>query len=45
MQIGDRRARGGVQVAKQNGKAAGYLVIHHHFFGAAFIEMLRVAED
>lgn len=43
MQICEWLARGGVQVAEQNGKAAGYLVIHHHFFGAAFIEMLMVA--
>ncbi|ACF52497.1 GNAT family N-acetyltransferase [Stenotrophomonas maltophilia] len=43
LQIGDWLARGGVQVAEQNGRAVGYLVIHHHFFGEAFIEMLMVA--
>ena len=43
MQIGDWLARGGVQVAEQNGKVVGYLVIHHHFFGEAFVEMLMVA--
>lgn len=43
MQIGDWLARSGVQVAEQNGKVVGYLVIHHHFFGEAFIEMLMVA--
>ncbi len=43
MQIGDWLARGGVQVAEQNGKVVGYLVIHHHFFCEAFVEMLMVA--
>ena len=43
MQIDDWLARGGVQVAEQNGKVVGYLVIHHHFFGEAFVEMLMVA--
>ena len=43
LQIGDWLARGGVQVAEQNGRAVGYLVIHHHFFGEAFVEMLMVA--
>ncbi|HDS1623163.1 GNAT family N-acetyltransferase [Stenotrophomonas maltophilia] len=45
MQIADWLAHGVVQVAEQGGKIVGYLVIHHHFFGEAFIEMLRVARE
>lgn len=36
-------AAGGVHVAERNEAAFGYMVIHHHFFGEAFIEMLMVA--
>mgnify|MGYP006194989781 FL=1 len=45
MQIADWLAHGVVQVAEQDGKIVGYLVIHHHFFGEAFIEMLMVARE
>ncbi|WP_414605879.1 GNAT family N-acetyltransferase [Stenotrophomonas pavanii] len=42
-QISDWQASGGVHVAERAGQLAGYLVIHHHFFGEAFVEMLMVA--
>jgi hypothetical protein len=44
-QISDWQARGGVHVAEWAGQLAGYLVIHHHFFGEAFVEMLMVARE
>ncbi|HEL2978486.1 TPA: GNAT family N-acetyltransferase [Stenotrophomonas maltophilia] len=43
MQIGDWLAHGSLQVAEQDDKVVGYLVMHHHFFGEAFVEMLMVA--
>lgn len=42
-QIGQWMAQGQVHVAEQDRVAVGYLVIHHHFFGEAFVEMLMVA--
>lgn len=42
-QISDWQASGGMHVAERAGQLAGYLVIHHHFFGEAFVEMLMVA--
>jgi ribosomal protein S18 acetylase RimI-like enzyme len=44
-QIGGWLAQGNVHVADQAGQLAGYLVIHHHFFGEAFVEMLMVARE
>ncbi|KDE91071.1 MULTISPECIES: GNAT family N-acetyltransferase [Stenotrophomonas] len=44
-QISDWQARGGMHVAEWAGQLAGYLVIHHHFFGEAFVEMLMVARE
>ncbi|HEL4298146.1 TPA: GNAT family N-acetyltransferase [Stenotrophomonas maltophilia] len=41
-QIGQWLAQGHVHVAEQDCVAVGYLVIHHHFFGEAFVEMLMV---
>ncbi len=37
-QIGRWLAQGHVHVAEQDRVAVGYLVIHHHFFGEAFVE-------
>ena len=45
MQIGNWLAHGGVYVAEQDGRVVGYLVMHHHFFGEAFVEMLMVARE
>ncbi|HHA2625316.1 TPA: N-acetyltransferase family protein [Stenotrophomonas maltophilia] len=45
MQIGNWLAHGGLQVAEQDGRVVGYLVMHHHFFGEAFVEMLMVARE
>lgn len=42
MQIGNWLAHGGVYVAEQDGRVVGYLVMHHHFFGEAFVEMLMI---
>jgi ribosomal protein S18 acetylase RimI-like enzyme len=42
-QIAGWLASAAVYVAERDDVAAGYLVIHHHFFGEAFIEMLMVA--
>lgn len=42
-QIARWLAAGDVHVAERNEAAVGYMVIHHHFFGEAFIEMLMVA--
>ncbi|WP_164137574.1 GNAT family N-acetyltransferase [Stenotrophomonas maltophilia] len=44
-QISDWQASGGVHVAERAGQLAGYLAIHHHFFGEAFVEMLMVARE
>ncbi|MBN7839802.1 GNAT family N-acetyltransferase [Stenotrophomonas maltophilia] len=44
-QISDWQASGGMHVAERAGQLAGYLVIHHHFFGEAFVEMLMVARE
>jgi len=44
-QISDWQANGGMHVAEWAGQLAGYLVIHHHFFGEAFVEMLMVAHE
>ncbi len=44
-QISDWQASGGVHVAERAGQLAGYLVIHHHFFGEAFVEMLMVPRE
>ncbi|MHC1653927.1 N-acetyltransferase family protein [Stenotrophomonas maltophilia] len=44
-QITDWQASGDVHVAERAGQLAGYLVIHHHFFGEAFVEMLMVARE
>ena len=44
-QITTWQASGGVHVAERAGQLAGYLVIHHHFFGEAFVEMLMVAHE
>lgn len=44
-QIPDWLAGGGVHVGERAGQLAGYLVIHHHFFGEAFVEMLMVARE
>lgn len=41
MQIGNCLAHGGLQVAEQDGRVVGYLVMHHHFFG----EMLMVSRE
>jgi len=45
MQIGNCLAHGGLQVAEQDGRVVGYLVMHHHFFGEAFVEMLMVSRE
>lgn len=44
-QISDWQASGGMHVAERAGQLAGYLVIHHHFFGEAFVEMLMVPRE
>ena len=44
-QIGQWLAQGNVHVAEQDRDVVGYLVIHHHFFGEAFVEMLMVARE
>ncbi|TFZ44308.1 GNAT family N-acetyltransferase [Stenotrophomonas maltophilia] len=44
-QIGQWLAQGNVRVAEQDRDVVGYLVIHHHFFGEAFVEMLMVARE
>ncbi|MDT3486741.1 GNAT family N-acetyltransferase [Stenotrophomonas maltophilia] len=44
-QISDWQASGGVHVAERAGQLAGYLAIHHHFFGESFVEMLMVARE
>lgn len=44
-QISDWQASGGMHVAERSGQLAGYLVIHRHFFGEAFVEMLMVARE
>ncbi|HIE5094240.1 GNAT family N-acetyltransferase [Stenotrophomonas maltophilia] len=43
LRIGQWIAQGEMQVAKHERAVLGYLVIHRHFFGEAFIEMLMVA--
>ncbi|RTQ88546.1 MULTISPECIES: GNAT family N-acetyltransferase [Stenotrophomonas] len=44
-QIGEWLAKGNVQIAEGSGEVVGYMVIHHHFFGEAFVEMLMVARE
>lgn len=44
-QIADWQASADVDVAERAGRLAGYLVIHPHFFGEAFVEMLMVASE
>lgn len=44
-QIGLWLAQDIVQIAEGSGEIVGYMVIHHHFFGEAFVEMLMVARE
>lgn len=44
-QIGEWLARGNVHVAEQEREIVGYMTLHEHFFGEAFVEMLMVARE
>ncbi|QGM06336.1 GNAT family N-acetyltransferase [Stenotrophomonas maltophilia] len=44
-QIGEWPARVNVHVAEQEREIVGYMTLHEHFFGEAFIEMLMVARE